>query len=275
MPSLAFSTAGVPLSASKPDTPSGIRRIAELGLDGMELEFVHGVRLSVEQAKKHGELAREKGLLLTAHGPYYVNLNAKEPEKLEKTFSHLLSTAKVASAAGALSFTFHPGFYLKDPRERVYATIKTRLTSLMEDIKAQGCQINVAPELTGKPSQFGSLSELLALCSDIPGLKLCVDFAHAYARENGEVNGYQDFSRILKAIRDTDKTLLSSLHMHVSGIEHGKSGEKKHLPLKESAFDYQGLLRALKDYEVGGVLVCESPILEQDALLLKELYYKL
>ena len=275
MPPLYFSTAGVPLSASTKDTAGGIRRIAELGLDGMELEFVHGVRLSPEQAKKHGDLAREKSVLLTAHGPYYVNLNAREPEKLEKTYFHLLSTAKIASAAGAQSFTFHPGFYLKDPREQVYATIKTRLKSLMDEIKTQGYQISVAPELTGKPSQFGSLFELLDLCADIPGLKLCVDFAHAYARENGKVNGYEDFCQILKNIQERDPSLLHHLHMHVSGIEYGKAGEKKHLPLKESAFDYLGLLKALKDFDVGGILVCESPLLEEDALLLKENYYKL
>jgi len=51
-----------------------------------------------------------------------------------------------------------------------------------------------------------------------------------------------------------------------------QTGEIKHLPLKESDLKYVELLRALRDKGVAGMVICESPNLEDDALLLKETY---
>lgn len=62
------------------------------------------------------------------------------------------------------------------------------------------------------------------------------------------------------------------MHMHISGIKYDKNGEKKHLTLKESDFNYPELLRAIKEFEIGGLVICESPSLEEDALLLRRIY---
>ena len=43
---LLFGTAGVPNSTAKKNNPvEGVKRIHELGLDCMQLEFAHGVRI--------------------------------------------------------------------------------------------------------------------------------------------------------------------------------------------------------------------------------------
>jgi deoxyribonuclease-4 len=60
--------------------------------------------------------------------------------------------------------------------------------------------------------------------------------------------------------------------MHVAGVEYGMNGEKKHLNLKESDFNYSELMRALKEFEARGRVILESPVLEQDALMLRKLY---
>ena len=39
--------------------------------------------------------------------------------------------------------------------------------------------------------------------------------------------------------------------------------------------NYQAVLKALKDFNVKGALVCESPNIEDDAQILKEYYYSL
>ena len=65
------------------------------------------------------------------------------------------------------------------------------------------------------------------------------------------------------------------MHMHVSGIEYGPRGEKKHLTLKDSDFNYKELLRALKNMDCAGFVICESPNLEDDALLLQRCYKRL
>ena len=124
----------------------------------------------------------------------------------------------------------------------------------------------------GKRTQFGTLEEVLALSSEIEGVMPCLDFSHMHARAGNE-NSYSEFMTILSKVEEAlGKEGLSNMHMHVSGIEYDRNGEKKHLTLKESDFNYPELLRAFKEFEIRGLVICESPVLEEDALLLRKTY---
>jgi len=68
------------------------------------------------------------------------------------------------------------------------------------------------------------------------------------------------------------ETALKRMHIHVSGVEYNAKGEMKHLNLDESDFRYDDWVQALKDAGVEGTVICESPIQERDALILKSLY---
>jgi deoxyribonuclease-4 len=125
----------------------------------------------------------------------------------------------------------------------------------------------------GKRTQFGSLDEVLALSAEIEGVMPCLDFSHMHARE-GKENSYSEFITILSKLENTlGKEGLSNMHMHISGIEYDKNGEKKHLTLQESDLKYIELLEALKEFKVKGLVICESPSLEEDALLLRKTYH--
>ena len=63
--------------------------------------------------------------------------------------------------------------------------------------------------------------------------------------------------------------------MHVSGIEYGPRGERRHQPLAETRFRWRELLRALKDLRVSGWVVSESPAMEDDALKLQRAYRRM
>ena len=65
------------------------------------------------------------------------------------------------------------------------------------------------------------------------------------------------------------------MHMHITGIAYGEKGEKHHLTLEESDLKYKELLKALKDYNVKGVAISESPNIEEDAMMMKKLFSKL
>lgn len=124
----------------------------------------------------------------------------------------------------------------------------------------------------GKRTQFGTLEEVLELSAEIEGVMPCIDFCHLHARE-GKENSYQEFTKILSRVEEClGKEGLSNMHMHISGVEYGKNGEKKHLNLKESDFNYPILMKTLKEFKTRGRVIIESPILEQDALMLKQLY---
>ncbi|WP_368253662.1 TIM barrel protein, partial [Clostridium paraputrificum] len=131
-------------------------------------------------------------------------------------------------------------------------------------------------ETTGKGTQFGDIDELIHICKEIDTCKLCIDFAHVHARGNGALKEYDDFARILEKVGEgLGREALDDLHIHLAGISYSEKGEKHHLPFLESDFNYQACMKAFVDYEVKGCVICESPILERDAKLLKDTYESL
>ncbi len=270
---LLFGTAGIPGSSSPQTSVAGIERVAELGLGCMELEFVQGVRMGEKAAMEVRDAARRYNVVLTAHAPYFINLNAREPEKIKASQQRILQTARIAALCGAESIVFHAGFYLGDPPEAVYETIKKNLLPVLEQLDQEGNMVWVRPEVTGKHSQFGKLEEVLRISRELPRVAPCLDFAHWHARTMS-YNSYGGFSSILKHIADAlGPEALAEMHIHVSGISYNsKAGELKHLLLKESDFRYEELMRALRDHHAAGIVICESPSLEEDAQLLQDTY---
>jgi len=275
MAGLLFGTGGTPHSAKTPSTIDGIKRIAELGLGCMELEFVQGVKMGEAGARLVADVATREGVKLSAHGPYFINLNAREPEKITASQGRILQTTRIASICGAESITFHAAYYLGDSPEKVYSTVKKYLAEVINQLKRENNRVWIRPELVGKPSEFGTLDEILNLSVELERVAPCIDFAHWHAR-SGDSNSYQEFASILQQIEQRlGRAALDNMHIHVSGIAYGRKGEIKHLNLKESDFRYAELLQALKDYQVKGLVICESPNLEEDALLLQATYNNL
>jgi deoxyribonuclease-4 len=270
---LLFGPSGVPHSSPKPDTQSGVRRVAELGLDCMELAFTRRVSMGMEKAAKVKQTAEELGVRLTVHAPYFINLNSPEPEKIEASKERMLQAARVGYACGAESICIHAAFYMKKDLEEVYQNVVDGFRETTDILKKEGVKVWMRPEVMGKPSQFGTVPETVRLSKDVPGVLPLVDFAHLHARSIGAYNTYEEFCSVLDEMKDgLGPESLQRLHLHVSGIDYGDKGEKKHLILKESDFNYKDLMKALKDYDCKGFVICESPNQEDDALLLKQTY---
>jgi len=272
---LLFGTGGTPHSSRTPSTVDGIKRIAELGLGCMELEFVQGVKMGEAAARLVAETAAREGVKLSAHGPYFINLNAHEPEKITASQGRILQTARIASICGAESIVFHAAYYLGDPPEKTYSSVKRYLAEVMNQLKRENNRVWVRLEVMGKPSEFGTIDEVLNLCTELEGVGIVIDFAHWHARSGG-FNSYPEFTSVLQQIKQRlGEDAMNNMHIHVSGIAYGKKGEIKHLNLKESDLKYVELIRALKDLNAKGLVICESPNLEEDALLLQQTYNSL
>ncbi|MBI4267222.1 MAG: TIM barrel protein [Chloroflexi bacterium] len=275
MAGLLFGTGGTPHSSKASSTISGIERIAELGLGCMEMEFVQGVRMSEASARLVAEAAASKGIKLSAHAPYFINFNAHEPEKIKASQGRLLQTARIAAICGAHSIVFHTAFYLGDIPEKTYNAVKESLTAVLKQLKQENNHVWIRPEVMGKNSQFGTVEEILNLCLELEGLAPCIDVAHWHAR-SGAFNTYPEFVSLLSRIQERlGRPALDDMHIHFSGIKYSAKGEIKHLNLKESDFQYVELLKAFRDYDVKGMIICESPNLEEDAFLLQETYTSL
>ncbi|MCJ7578943.1 MAG: TIM barrel protein, partial [Candidatus Aminicenantes bacterium] len=264
---LLFGTAGVPHSSQGTSSLSGIKHISFLGLDCMEVEFVKGVKMGSDTAKNIAESAQKLGIKLSVHAPYYINLNSADKGKWLVSQERILNSARIAALCGAQNVVFHCGFYGPGSPEDAFQNIKMGLKEIVSILKSERTPVSLRAETMGKKSQFGSLEEILFLCQEVEGLLPCIDISHIHARE-GKVNSTLEFYRILTKIsKKLGKESLANLHIHISGVEYNTKGEIKHLNLRESDFKYDEWIQALKDFDVKGMVICESPTQEQDAIM--------
>jgi deoxyribonuclease-4 len=271
-----FGTVGSPLSTPKKPggTPGGILRLRELKLDALELAWVQSVRVSDETCAVIKSTAAEAKLSLSVHAPYYINLNAQTQDMWQASRDRLLAAARAGYKAGATDIIFHPGSYMKAEPTAVNKLAVQRLADVAAQLKTEGIHVILRPETMGKSAMLGTLEETIEWSRTIEGVLPCIDFAHLHARAgDGSFNSYKEFSAALKLVKDgLGKRGLQSLHIHLSGIDYGPKGEKKHLPLKEADLKYKELFRALIDIKARGRILCESPLMEEDALVIQKAY---
>ncbi|AKB84284.1 TIM barrel protein [Methanococcoides methylutens] len=273
MKELLFGTAGTPLSAKKRGSVEGIQRIRELGLGCMELEFVRGVRMKEGMAERVRATAEKEGVALSVHAPYYINLNSAEDEKIEASIKRIYQSARIGALCGASSIVFHPAYYHKQDSEMVMERVNGLLGKLASRLEDEGIDAVLRPETTGKPTQFGSLEETLMMAETIEGVMPCIDFSHLHARSSGEFNTLEEFRDVLGKVEEyLGLEGLEDMHCHVSGIAYGEKGEKNHLVLRESDYNYTDLMAVFREFGVKGLVICESPNLEEDALLLQDTF---
>ena len=270
---LNFLTAGMPLSTGKGGYPRAFEIIREMGLDGMEVEFVHGVRMSDETRKL---LKETKDLMFTAHGPFYINLNSKEEDKVDASVQRIIETAQAASDFGGYSITYHAAFYMGGDKETVYQQVKTQTQKIVEILGKNNIKMWIRPETTGKATQWGDYEEIIRLSKEFDCVLPCIDFSHIHARTGGEYNTYDEFCKVLDRIAtELGDFAINNFHAHLAGIDYTAKGEKRHLVFAEADMNYQDLLRAMKSFGVKGALVCESPNIETDTKILKDYYMSL
>jgi len=182
-----------------------------------------------------------------------------EQEKIEASKERIIDSAERLHLLGGSKVVFHPGFYQKRDKEMVYRIIRDEILDLQETIKKNGWNVMLAPETTGKPTQFGDLDEIIRLTQDT-GCSMTVDFAHLKARNNGKID-YEDTFRKLKG--------LGQIHAHFSGIEFSEKGERKHLLLQDK--EIKDLLGLIKKHKMDVNLICESPDPFGDAVRIAEI----
>lgn len=271
---LNFITAGMPIRTGKGSYPQAFDVLKEMNLDGMELEFVHGVRMSDDNRIFVKEMA--KNFVITAHGPFYINLNSKEEEKIEASIQRIIDTAAVAAQAGAFSITYHAAFYMGGDKETVFEQVKTQTKRIIDILENEKIKVWVRPETTGKATQWGDIDEIINLSKEFEQVLPCVDFSHLHARSAGEYNTYDEFSKVLEKMgNNIGQYALENFHGHLAGIEYTAKGEKQHLNLENSDMNYKDLIKVMKEFGVKGALVCESPNIEDDCKLLKNYYESL
>ncbi|MCC6300463.1 MAG: TIM barrel protein [Anaerolineales bacterium] len=275
--SFQFGTVGSPIGT--PKKPGGsvgaIQFSKSIGLTAFELGWVQSVRVSEETCAAIKQTASNEGVSLSVHAPYFFNLNATD-EEWPKSRKRLMDAAHYGNLAGATDIIFHPGSYFERPPAEVLKVAIPRLKSCADELKKKGNPVILRPETMGKSAMLGSLEDTLEMSKAIKNVRPCLDFAHLHARPgDGTMNTVKEWTRLLEAYQAAlGKDALKNLHIHLSGIEYGPKGEKNHLALKESDLKINFLFEVLKEFGCAGRILCESPIMEEDALNMKKAWMK-
>jgi deoxyribonuclease-4 len=275
--SFQFGTVGSPLAT--PKKPGGsvgaIEFSKSIGLNTFELGWVQSVRVTEATCALIKSKGKEQEVSLSVHAPYFINLNALDDE-WPKSRKRLMDAAIYGHLAGATDIIFHPGSYFGNPPADVLKIAVPRLQGCVDELRKAGNPVTLRPETMGKSAMLGSFEDTLAM-SSIDGVEPCIDFAHLHARPgDGSMNTYEEWSALLKKYQKAlGKKGLKRLHIHLSGIEYGPKGEKNHLELAKCDLKLDALYQALCDFGCAGRILCESPIMETDALTMKNAWIKL
>lgn len=277
-----FGPAGVPplfriLKATLADVPGLLR---EEGLDAFEYQAVRwGTKPQIkrEDAEKLGSEARKNDVLLSLHGSYFINF-CGEQTVIEASRKRLIACAIAAEWMKAHVVVFHPGFYGKRLKREAFATCVKALKETISVMKTLGIRdVKIGPETMGKHAQLGSLGEVLSLCEKVEETQPVIDWSHLHARDRGRLRTVDDFRRVIEEIeRRLGTDVVKNLHCHFTKIEFTSRGERRHHILDENSYgpDFRMLAQVIAEYDLKPVIISESPILDLDAIKMRNIVKK-
>lgn len=260
--------AGIPFSCEKRDTIEGIKKVAELGLNAMEVEFVHSVYMKKEVAEQAGQVAEEMGVRLSIHAPYYINLCSEKKETIAASRKRIFDCADRGERMGADAIAIHSAYYGKFEREKVFEVVKEEFLKILDEMKSAGIKnVRLGVETMAKRSQFGTLEEVVELHRQVKQVVPYIDWAHLFVRGGGKV----DYGNVLEVLK---KAKMDHINSHFEGVSKNKSGEwvDVHAPIKDPAFE--PLARELVKKKIDITIISESPLLEEDSLKMKKILEK-
>jgi len=252
--------AGYPEGARSPT--DGVRLVRQAGLDALELQFVRNVQYNPERAEEARRTARELDVALSAHAPYYVNLNSPSDLTREKSEEWVLKALRGAEAFGAWIVVVHAATYGETGADRATARVIESIRSIRKKARDESLHAVIGLETMGKKAVWGTVPEILAVMEDVEGVTPVLDFAHLQARGPDQLD-VDKVRSVLDRVSGVER-----LHCHISGIEYTAAGERKHLRLG-GGLDFRMVLSALQGRGLEATVICESTAPMEDAQLMR------
>lgn len=249
----------------------------KFSLDCFEYQCGRGVNIGEEKAKELGSIAKDKGITLSLHAPYYISMSSVEEEKRLNSVNYILASARAVNAMGGDRIVVHTGSCGKISREEALSLAIDTMKISLDALKSEGLShIHICPETMGKVNQLGTLQEVMELCKIDESLIPCIDFGHLNARDLGILKSKEDFEGVLNQIEnDLGKDRLKIFHSHFSKIEYTTGGEKRHLTFEDTVYgpDFEPLMELVYKKGLSPTFICESAGTQtEDAKQMKDYY---
>ena len=254
--------------------------LIEMGLDHFEYQCGRGVNIGLDKANELGKIAKEKGITLSLHAPYYISMSSVDEEKRLNSINYILASARAVNAMGGDRIIVHTGSCGKITREEALVLAKDTMALSQKALDAEGLSnIHICPETMGKVNQLGTLYEVLELCKIDERIIPCIDFGHLNARDLGILKDKNDFENILLEIKNQlGEDRFKNFHSHFSKIEYTTGGEKRHLTFEDEVYgpNFEPLMELVVKHGLNPTFVCESAGTQaEDAKSMKDYYLSL
>ena len=250
--------------------------VKSIGLDAYEYEAGNGITGSPEMFLNVGAKAREHGIKMSFHTPYFISLSSVEPQKRVNSVEYIRQSAAVSELLGAETMVVHCGSCAKISRETAMSYAKETLLMADQMLCENNFSAILGIETMGKVNQLGTLSEVIELCKISKRFAPVVDFGHLNARDRGVLRTVDDFKRIFDEIaNELGASYAENLHCHFSKIMFTEMGEKKHLTFEDDVYgpEFEPLAKAIVSLGVSPTIICESAGTQSDdALMMKKIY---
>lgn len=261
-------------AAGNKSTKQAPKWLYEIGLDAYEYQCGNGVTGSDANFIEVGNKAKEYGIAMSLHAPYFISLSGVETEKRLKSIDYIRKSVHAAELLGADRIVIHTGSASKITRAEALALASDTITRALEEIETD---VKFGLETMGKINQLGTLDEVIELCKISPRLIPVVDFGHLNARDLGNVFVTEDdYKRVFDKIGSSlGDEVAKNLHCHFSKIEFTSGGEKKHLTFTDTVYgpDFSPLAKVLYENNLTPRIICESAgTMAEDALEMKRMY---
>lgn len=269
-----FGPAGRPINYSG-NAKDACSYIKAEGLEAYEYQATYGVKISQTSASDLKNNSISEDVLVSMHAPYYINLSSNKEDVVERSIKRLVQSAKASEWMGAYRTVFHPGFYTTYTPKEALDKCKNAINVIIEELESIGVKnYCFAPETTGKRSQLGNLDEIIEICRSFDKFEPTVDFAHVHARSRGGIRNKADYAKIFEKLEN--ELGINTLHSHFTHIEYTDAGERKHHILADNDYGppYQPFIEEIIECGWNVTVICESPLIDQDALVLKKMYKK-
>jgi deoxyribonuclease-4 len=255
-----FGPAGYPA-----DARGKLERVFEILVDAemtaLEYAAVHGLRTSEEKARQIGKLAKQHNISMSMHAAYYISIASKDSQIRERSRQRLIKALTFAPLMGVKRIVFHPGTHGGLSKDEAHQVIRDSLQSVWDDAGHLSDGALLAPEIAGKLSMYGSVEQIIKLCQDVDGCIPTIDWAHLYARRQGQLESKKDYLKIIDQFeRELGNLFVDNMHFHISAISFTEKGEASH---QHFGGDYGPNIYPLMEVvnEVGykPTFICESP----------------
>lgn len=254
--------------------------LVKMGLDCFEYQCGRGVNIGIEKAKELGSIAKEKGITLSLHAPYYISMSSLEEEKRLNSVNYILASARAVNAMGGDRIIVHTGSCGKISREEALALAIDTMKLSLKALDSEGLShIHICPETMGKVNQLGTLQEVMELCKIDERIIPCIDFGHLNARDLGVLKTKEDFEKIFLTIKnELGEYRFKNFHSHFSKIEYTTGGEKRHLTFEDKVYgpDFEPVIELVCKYGCTPTFICESAGTQaEDVKQMKDYYNKI